>query len=207
MRGERGLSRLCPEYWASPSQSRQRSEATDGPESTLRPRKRHRPHERKTCPQQMMQSLLQTSNLLHFPTCTPCRGTDFSEVGVFNATSFLSRVVVGTNDGWNGCKRKQSDASNHCAFITEGNRHCHMEQSVCAGRGEGKLLPLLTLLSSTVLKTRGQNPSLHCSLTWRGPPSGRHIHPLVCQDSSGETQARYSSEQLPEYRFKGWLKG
>lgn len=99
MRGERGLSRLCPECWASPSQSRQRSEATDGPESTLRPRKRHRPHERKTCPQQMMQSLLQTSNLLHFPTCTPCRGTDFSEVGVFNATSFLSRVVVGTNDG------------------------------------------------------------------------------------------------------------
>lgn len=82
-----------------------------------------------------------------------------------------------------------------------------MEQSVCAGRGEGKLLPLLTLLSSTVLKTRGQNPSLHCSLTWRGPPSGRHIHPLVCQDSSGETQARYSSDQLPEYRFKGWLKG
>lgn len=109
---------------------------------------------------------------------------------------------VGTNDGMIVNGSRVMLVTTVCSSL-KGTDTVTWNCLCVRGGGEGKLLLLLTLLSSTGLKTRGQNPNLHCSLIRRGPPSGRHIHPLVCQDSTGETQVRYNSGQLPEYRFKG----
>lgn len=51
LRGERELSGLCPDRWASPSQQWQRDEATDGPESEVRPHRRCCPRLGDTCPE------------------------------------------------------------------------------------------------------------------------------------------------------------